>query len=87
MTRASLFLLMVVLLALIVLAGCAAKKAPIATGERTSGFVPAPGLFAERDVQYIGSTPHCIFRLTLVEAPDGLASSLEVPMQWCEGVR
>ena len=67
--------------------GCGMKKTPVATGPRTDGFVPAPGLFAERDVQYIGPTPKCIVRLTLEEAKDGLASYSEVPMDWCEGVR
>ena len=78
----------VLVMVLAVLAvGCGMKRTPVATGPRTDGFVPAPGLFAERDVQYIGSKPHCILRITQTELPDGLASYFEVPLQWCEGGR
>jgi len=56
-------------------------------GYRTAGFEAAPGFFAERDVQYIGTTGHCIVRLTRADAPESVASYLEVPMQWCEGVQ
>ena len=56
-------------------------------GYRTTGFEPAPGLFAERNVQYLGTVGHCIFRITRAEAPESSASYLEVPMEWCEGVR
>lgn len=75
------------LLALLILAACAARSTNVATGARTDGFTPATlTMFAERDVQYTGSTPHCIFRFTLAEAPDGIAMYAEAEMTWCEGV-
>ena len=63
------------------------KPVDAATGPRTESFDPAPGLFAERDVQYVGNVPHCILRLTMADVPDGTAVYAEATMQWCEGVR
>lgn len=69
-------------------AGCAAKKTQVVTGPTTNGdFVPAPGLFAERDVQYVGSVPHCIVRLSKAKQPESFASYAEVPLDWCEGAQ
>ena len=53
----------------------------------TFGFVSASDLFlAERDVQWVGNTPHCIVRLVLAEAPEAGATYAEAPMAWCSGV-
>lgn len=53
----------------------------------TFGFSPADGLFlAERDLHWTGSTPHCIVRIVLASAPDGLAVYAEAPIEWCSGV-
>lgn len=81
--------LLLVLLTVLV-AGCAAKQARMATvtpdGYETFGFSPAPGFFAERDVQYRDGRPHCIVRLTRAANPGGAAAYLEVGMEWCEGI-
>ena len=74
-----------ILLLVVLTAGCAAHRAPVASGTRADTFSPAPGLFAERDVQYVGNVPHCILRLTMAEG--GEAVYAEATMQWCEGVR
>ena len=82
----------IALAALVLLvSGCAAKSSPVVTakrpdGVRTAGFSPSLQLFAERDVQYIGTVPHCVYRLTLEGAPDGHAVYVEASMDWCEGV-
>ena len=69
---------------------CAAKRAPVLAvtpdGYQTFGFAPAPGFFAERDVQYIDGKPHCILRLPRAANPNGQAAYLEVSMEWCEGI-
>ena len=66
-------------------ASACASRAPVVTGPRTPTFEPVAGLFAERDVQYVGNVPHCILRLTMAEG--GEAVYAEATMQWCEGVR
>ena len=73
------------LLCVVLSVGCGMKRTPVASGQRTEDFVPAPGLFAERDIQYIGNVPHCILRLTMEK--DGAAVYAEAVLQWCEGVR
>ena len=81
-------LLLILLVVLTV--GCGAKRAPVVAvtpdGYQTFGFAPAPGFFAERDVQYRDGKPHCIVRLARAANPGGAASYLEVSMEWCEGV-
>ena len=64
-----------------------ATAAADATGIRAEGFSPAPGFFVERDLQYVGSVPHCIVRLTRQEAIDGVAAYSEVVPEWCEGLK
>ena len=74
----------------VLVAGCAAKQARVATvtpdGYETFGFSPAPGFFAERDVQYVEGKPHCIVRLTRAANPSGTPAYVEVVMDWCAGI-
>ena len=67
---------------------CGGKRQPVTSPSApTFGFTKADGLFlAERDVQWTGTTPHCIVRLVLAAAPNALATYAEAPIEWCAGV-
>lgn len=86
--RRIVLLVLVVLIGQAVGAACAQKRQPVASPASPSfGFTKADGLFlAERDVQWTGTTPHCIVRLVLASAPEALASYSEVPIEWCAGI-
>lgn len=81
-------LVLVVLIGQVIGAACAQKRQPVTSpASPTFGFTRADGLFlAERDVQWTGTTPHCIVRLVLASAPESLAAYVEVPAEWCAGV-
>ena len=81
-------ILAVVVMACISVVACGGKRQPVTSPATPSfGFTSADGLFlAERDVQWTGTTPHCIVRLVLAAAPESLASYVEVPAEWCAGV-
>ncbi len=65
---------------------CGGARAPVVTGPRTPNFEPVAGLFAERDVQYVGNVPHCILRISIA-GDERFVSYVDVAMEWCEGVR
>ena len=91
MLRLPPLMLLAALLLLLVIAavGCGARRVAVGGPPAQSfGFTDASGLFlAERDVQWTGTTAHCIVRLVLASAPDSVAAYVEVAMEWCAGIQ